>query len=139
MNISDDREQVRRLLIGSRRIAVVGCSPKPERESHAIARFLIEKGYEVIPVNPGHDKILGRQCWPDVASIPGKVDIVDVFRSAEHTPPIATEAVEAKAEAFWLQSGIVNEEAERIADAAGLYVVMDRCIATLHRMLIRDE
>ena len=138
MNISDDREQIRRLLIGSRRIAVVGCSPKPERESHAIARFLIGKGYEIIPVNPGHDEILGRKCWPDVASIPEKVDIVNVFRSAEHTPPIATHAVEAKAEAFWLQSGIVNDEAERIAHEAGLYVVADRCIATLHQMLVRD-
>ncbi len=137
MIISDDPEAVRRVLVGSKTIAVVGCSPKPDRDSHQIARYLIEKGYDVVPVNPAAPEILGRKSYPDLASIPKKVDIVDVFRSAEHVPPIADEAVAMKAECLWLQTGIAHEEAARKASDAGLYVVQDRCIATLHRMLIR--
>lgn len=137
MMISDDPEQIRRVLLGSKTIAVVGCSPKPERDSHAIAKFLIDAGYEVIPVNPAATEILGRKCYPDVKSIPKKVDIVDVFRAPEHVPPVAEEAIAAKAECLWLQSGIAHEEAGKKASDAGLYVVMDRCIAVLHRTLIR--
>jgi predicted CoA-binding protein len=137
MIISDDPEQIRRVLMGSKTIAVVGCSPKPDRDSHQIARWLIEKGYEVIPVNPAAAEILGKKCYPDVKSIPKKVDIVDVFRGPEHVPPIADEAVAAKAECLWLQSGIAHDEAARKASDAGLYVVQDRCIRTLHSILIR--
>jgi predicted CoA-binding protein len=137
MIISDDPEAIRRVLLGSKTIAVVGCSPKPDRDSHQIAKFLIEKGYDVVPVNPAADKILGLTCYPDVKSIPRKVDIVDVFRASEHIPPIADEALAAKAECLWLQSGIVHDEAARKASDAGLYVIQDRCIATLHASLIR--
>jgi hypothetical protein len=137
MIITEDPEAIRRVLLGARTVAVVGCSPKPDRDSHRIARYLIEKGYEVVPVNPGAGEILGRKCYPDLKSVPGKVDIVDVFRAAEHVPPIAEEAVAAGADCLWLQSGIVHEEAARRASDAGLYVVQDRCIATLHRMLVR--
>jgi hypothetical protein len=90
-----------------------------------------------VPVNPVADKILGLTCYPDVMSIPRKVDIVDVFRASEHIPPIAEEALAAKAECLWLQSGIVHDEAARKASNAGLYVIQDRCIATLHASLIR--
>jgi predicted CoA-binding protein len=138
MIITEDPEAIRRVLLGARTVAVVGCSPKPDRDSHRIARYLIEKGYEVVPVNPGADEILGRKCYPELKSIPSKVDIVDVFRAAEHVPPIAEEAVATGAECLWLQSGIVHEEAARRASDAGLYVVQDRCIATLHRMLVRS-
>jgi predicted CoA-binding protein len=137
MIVTEDPEQVRRILLGSKTVAVVGCSPKPDRDSHAVARFLIGAGYDVIPVNPGHAEILGRKCYPDVKSIPRKVDIVDVFRSPEHVPPIAKEAIAAQAECLWLQQGVVHEEAARKASDAGLYVVMDRCIMTAHRMLVR--
>jgi len=137
MIISDDPEAIRRVLLGSKTIAVVGCSPKPDRDSHQIAKFLVEKGYDVVPVNPVADKILGLTCYPDVMSIPRKVDIVDVFRASEHIPPIAEEALAAKAECLWLQSGIVHDEAARKASNAGLYVIQDRCIATLHASLIR--
>lgn len=137
MMITGDPEAIRRVLLGSKRVAVVGCSPKPDRDSHAVAQYLLKAGYEVIPVNPGHTEILGRPCYPDLKSIPGKVDIVDVFRVPEHVPPIADEAIAAKAECLWLQSGIVHEEAAKKADDAGLYVVMDRCIRTLHQALIR--
>ena len=137
MIITEDPEAIRRVLVGSKVVAVVGCSPKPDRDSHQIAKYLIDKGYDVIPVNPAVPEILGRKCYPDVKSIPRKVDIVDVFRSPEHVPPIADEAVAAKAECLWLQTGIAHEEASKKASDAGLYVVQDRCIATLHRILLR--
>ena len=137
MIITDDPEAIRRVLIGSKTIAVVGCSPKPDRDSHQIAALLIDRGYEVIPVNPAAAQILGRTCYPDVASIPKKVDIVDVFRASEHIPHIVDDAIAAKAECLWLQSGIVHDQAAKKASEAGLYVVQDRCIATLHRVLVR--
>jgi predicted CoA-binding protein len=137
MIITEDPEAIRRVLLGSKTIAVVGCSPKPDRDSHQIAALLIEKGYDVIPVNPVATEILGRKCYPDVKSIPVKIDIVDVFRAPEHIPPIADEAIAAKAECLWLQSGIVNDAAAKKASDAGLYVIQDRCIATLHRVLVR--
>jgi hypothetical protein len=137
MIITEDPEAIRRVLLGSKTIAVVGASPKPERDSYQIAKYLIDKGYDVIPVNPGQSEILGRKCYPDVKSIPKKVDIVDVFRAPEHIPPIADDAVAAKAECLWLQSGIAHEEAAKKASDAGLYVIQDRCIATMHRALIR--
>ena len=137
MIITEDPEAIRRVLLGSKTIAVVGASPKPERDSYQIAKYLIDKGYDVIPVNPGQSEILGRKCYPDVKSIPKKVDIVDVFRAPEHIPPIADDAVAAKAECLWLQSGIAHEEAAKKASDAGLYVIQDRCIATMHRTLIR--
>lgn len=138
MIITEDPESIRRVLLGSKTIAVVGASPKPERDSYQIAKYLIDKGFDVIPVNPGQAEILGRTCYPDVKSIPKKVDIVDVFRASEHVPPIADEAVAAKAECLWLQSGVVHDLAARKASDAGLYVVQDRCIATLHRILVRN-
>jgi predicted CoA-binding protein len=137
MDISDDTRALRELLETTRRIAVVGCSPKPERDSHAIARYLIDAGYDVVPVNPGQDEILGLKCYPDVTSIPGGVDLVDVFRSPEHVPPVVEDAVAAKAKAVWLQLGVGNEEAERRASDAGLLVVAERCILVVHRALFR--
>jgi uncharacterized protein len=135
--ISDDPEAVRRLLKGSTTIAVVGASPKPDRDSHQIAKMLIEAGYDVIPVNPAAAEILGKKCFPDLKSIGRKIDIVNVFRSPEHVPPIADEAVAVKAECLWLQSGIEHAEAAKKASDAGLYVVQDRCIATCLRTLLR--
>lgn len=135
MDISNDSRALRSLLETSKRIAVVGCSPKPERDSHAIARYLIEAGYDVVPVNPGQSSILGRACHSDVKSIPGGVDIVDVFRSPEHVPPVVEDAIAAGAKAVWLQLGVGNEAAERRATDAGLLVVTERCIMVVHRSL----
>lgn len=137
MIISDDPEAIRRVLLGSKTIAVVGCSNRPDRDSYKIAQALIDRGFDVIPVNPAATEILGRRCYPDVQSIPKKVDIVDVFRAPEHIPPIAEDAIAAKAECLWLQSGIRHDEAAKKASDAGLYVVQDRCIATLLRTLVR--
>ncbi len=131
-------EVLARLLRTSETIAVVGCSPNPERTSHQIARFLLEQGYEVIPVHPKADEILGQKVYPSLLEIPRtkKVDIVDVFRRAEFTPPIAEAAVSIGARCLWLQQGIVSEEACAIAERGGLICVMDRCIAVTYRLLI---
>ena len=137
MIISDDPEAVRRVLKGASVIAVVGASPKPDRDSHQIAKFLIEAGYDVVPVNPAAPEILGKKCYPDLASIGRRIDIVNVFRAPEHIPPIADEAIAVKAECLWLQSGIEHAAAAKKASDAGLYVVQDRCIATCLRTLLR--
>ncbi|RMG91340.1 MAG: CoA-binding protein [Zetaproteobacteria bacterium] len=132
-----DDERIRQLLRESRTIAVVGCSPDPQRSSHQIAQFLIERGYHVIPVHPRAGTILGRRAYARLEDIPESVDIVDVFRRPDATPPIAHSAVTIGAKALWLQQGIVNEEAWRIATEGGLLCVMDRCIAVMYSLLMR--
>ncbi len=116
-------------------IAVVGLSPKEDRPSIDVARYLLDHGYKIIPVNPGQDEILGHKCYPNLSAIPEPVDLVDVFRRPEHCPPIAEQAVAISAKALWLQLGIVNDDAARIASNAGLLVVMDRCIKIEHARL----
>ncbi|HXH71311.1 MAG TPA: CoA-binding protein [Mariprofundaceae bacterium] len=133
-----DDAEIARLLKTAKTIAVVGCSPKPDRTSHQITAFLIDKGYRVFPVHPQADVILGQKVYPDLASIPVHVDIVDVFRKAEATPPIAEAAVGIGAGTLWLQQGIASDEAARIAKEGGINCVMDRCIAVMHRLLLRD-
>ncbi len=134
-DLSEDREGLRRLLTGAKSIAVVGASPKPDRDSHAIAKYLIEAGYDVYPVNPGQDEILGRKCYPDLASLPGPMDIVDVFRRPEHMPAVVEEAIAAKARCVWMQLDTGNAEAARRAVGAGLDVVVEKCIKVAHSVL----
>jgi len=129
-------ERIITLLKAARTIAVVGLSPKPARPSNMVAAYLIGQGFEVIPVNPGHDEILGRTCYPDLASIPRKIDIVDIFRRSEDVGPIVEQAVAAGADAVWMQQGVVNEEAAEVAERGGLQVVMDRCIKIDHAQFI---
>jgi predicted CoA-binding protein len=109
-------------------IAVVGLSPSWNRPSYFAAKYMLEHGYTVIPVNPGASEILGQKCYPELASIPVKVDMVDVFRKAEDAGPIADEAIRIGARCLWLQLGVINREAAERAAAAGLDVVMDRCV-----------
>ncbi len=130
---------MRNLLKDARRIAVVGLSPKPARPSNMVAAYLIGAGYTVIPVNPGHDEILGCRCYPDLGSIPEAVDIVDIFRRSEDVLPVVASAIAIGAKVIWLQSGIVNEEAARLAEKAGLQVVMDYCIKIAHANLLKGE
>ena len=118
-----------------RSIAVVGMSPKPERPSHYVAMYMKEKGYNIIPVNPGHKKIAGMTCYPSLLEIPYKIDVVDVFRRPEHVLPIAELAVEICAKALWLQDTIINVEAAEIAEKAGLLVVMNDCMLRRHRQI----
>jgi predicted CoA-binding protein len=132
-NPSDDR--LREILTEANTIAMVGASSNPERPSHGVMRKLLSAGYRVIPVNPNETEVMGQKAYATLSEVPVKVDIVDVFRRAEATPPFADEAVKIGAKVFWLQHGIVNEEAAAKASAGGLIVVMDRCIAVAHSLL----
>lgn len=126
------------LLGRSRRIAVVGASPNPQRPSHGVMRYLLEQGYDCVPINPNAPEVLGRPAFADLEAATeagGPLDLVDVFRRAEATPDIARSAVSTGARALWLQLGVVNWEAASIAHQAGLAVVMDRCTAIEHRRL----
>ncbi len=120
-----------RSVLARRTWAVVGCSPDPSRDSQRIARLLEAHGYDVIPVNPEADELLGRRCYPTLAHIPTdrRIDVVDVFRRADQAGAHVDEAIEVGARAVWLQLGVVDEDAARRAAEAGLEVVMDRCPA----------
>ena len=112
-------------LLNSRTIAVVGISPRPERPSHYVAKYLQEQGYRVIPVNPLIDEVLGEKCYPDLKSVPTAIDMVDIFRRSEKVLPVVEEAIEIGAKFIWMQDGVINEQAEAKANAAGIPVVMD--------------
>ena len=120
--------RITKLLKEAKTIAVVGISDKPDRPSNDVARYLIERGYDVIPVNPALESVLGRKCFKDLASIGKPVDIVDVFRRSDAVPEIAEEAVANRAGALWLQEGVRHDEAAGRAEKAGLVVVQDLCI-----------
>lgn len=109
-------------------IAVVGCSPKPERPGHYVAAYLQERGYRVVPVNPGHKQLLGVPCYPNLSAIPFPVDVVDVFRNPDYVFPIIEEAIQVKAKALWLQDGITHPLGEEMARKAGLLVVSNDCM-----------
>jgi predicted CoA-binding protein len=123
------------LLKTSRTIAVVGLSSKRFRPSHGVAEYMQRNGYRIIPVNPFVQAVLGEKCYPDLDSIPERVDIVDIFRRAEFVPEIVEAAIRIGARAVWMQEGVVHEEAAARARAAGLEVVMDRCILKDHRRM----
>lgn len=125
------------ILSSAKTIAVVGASPKPWRDSGSIAMFLIGKGYTVYPVNPNYQEIYGLKCYPDIKAIPEKIDIVDIFRNSEEVEPVIDEAIAVGAKCVWMQLGVVNARAAAKAEAAGLMVIMDRCIAIDHRALMR--
>lgn len=126
MLITTDTD-LKRLFETVRTIAVVGCSPKPERPGHYVAKYLQDLGYRVIPVNPGQTEILGEKCYASLRDIPEPVDLVDCFRRAEDIPPVVEDAIAIGAKFVWMQLGIVNEAAAQRAMAAGIEVVMDRC------------
>ncbi|HYH28219.1 MAG TPA: CoA-binding protein [Actinomycetota bacterium] len=127
-----DRETI---LKEAKTIAVVGLSSKEHRESNSVAKYLQRSGYRIIPVNPKEQEVLGEKAYASLKDVPEDIDIVDVFRRAEQTPDVAREAAEVGAKVLWLQLGIANDEARRIAEEAGMDVVMDSCIRTEHRML----
>ncbi len=113
-------------------IAMVGLSPKDTRPSNQVARYLQDVGYRIIPVNPGQMEILGEQCYPDLLSIPERIDLVDIFRSSDQVEPIVRDAIQIGARVVWMQQGVVNQEAAMIGEQAGLLVIMDRCIKVDH-------
>ncbi len=126
---------IREILATPRTIAVVGCSPDPDRDSYRIAALLKARGHKVIPVNPSCQEILGERCFANVRDIPEPVEMVDVFRRPEFVEQIADEAIAVGAKILWLQLEVINEPAARKAQDAGLTVVMDRCPAIEYRRL----
>ena len=128
-------EELRSILGDSRTVAVVGLSSKTWRPSHGVAAYLQAKGYRIIPVNPNETEVLGERAHPTLLDVPERIDAVDVFRRADATPAVAEQAVRVGAHVLWLQEGIVNEEAARIAEAGGLEVVMGVCIMREHERL----
>jgi predicted CoA-binding protein len=129
-------ETVLKALKGTRVIAVVGLSDKPDRPSYQVARYLQENGYRIIPVNPMISEVLGQKSYPDLTSIPERVDMVDVFRKSEDVPPIAEQAVNTAPKYFWMQEGIENEEAKESLESKNITVIMDRCIKKEHARYI---
>ena len=123
---------VKEVLRSAGTIAVVGFSPKENRPSNMVGRYLIQAGFRVIPVNPGHSEIYGLKCYSDLGSIPERVDIVDIFRRSDDVLPVVEEAIAIRARVIWMQQGIINHEAKELAEKAGLIVVMDRCIKIDH-------
>ena len=131
-----DAETIQRILHQSRRVAIVGLSPNALRASNFVGFYADRHGYEVIPVNPREDEIMGFTCYPSLADIPGSVDVVDVFRDPSAAIDIARQAVAIQAGTLWLQFGVISDEAAEIARAGGLDVVMDRCFKIEHARYI---
>ena len=123
---------IKRILESYRNIAVVGLSPDPDKPSYEVADYLQRAGFRIIPVNPACQEILGERCYPTLTDIPDQVEIVDVFRRSEFLPEIVEQAIAKGARVVWMQEGVVNEPAAARAEAAGLAVVMDRCILKEH-------
>jgi uncharacterized protein len=134
--IVDDIAGLRRILAEARTIAVVGLSAHWYRPSYFAAKYMRDHGYRVIPVNPAYPEVLGERCYPDLAAIPEAVDVVDCFRKPADIVPIAKAAVAKGARVLWMQLGIRNEEAARIALDGGLDVVLDRCVKIEHARIL---
>jgi predicted CoA-binding protein len=124
------------LLRTCRTIAVIGLSSKRYRPSYGVAEYLQSAGYRIIPVNPGEQEVLGEKAYAELSLVPGRVDIVDIFRKSEFVPEIVETAIRLGVRAIWMQEGVVHEEAAAKARAAGLEVVMDRCILKEHRRML---
>jgi uncharacterized protein len=127
-------EQIKKIY-ALKNIAVVGMSKNPEKAAHYVAKYLAEQGYNIIPVNPTTDEILGKKCYPSLIDVPVQVDIVDVFRPSDQVKPVVEEAIKIKPRVIWLQEGIHDPEAESLAKNAGIDVVFNRCMLAEHQRL----
>jgi predicted CoA-binding protein len=135
-NHNPTSDQIRDLLKRARRIAVIGLSDKPDRDSYVVARYLKQSGYEIIPVNPAVKEVLGHKSYATLREVPGPIDIVNVFRKSEAVAAIVDEAIGVKAASVWLQLGVVDNEAAKKAEEAGLQVVQSKCIKVEHARLV---
>ncbi len=131
---SHSDEQIREIY-KLKTVAVVGMSKNPEKAAHYVPKYLVDKGYNVIPINPTADEILGKKCYHGLAEVPVQIDIVDVFRPSDQVPSVIEEAIKIKPRVIWLQEGIHNPEAESIAKKAGIDVVFNRCMLAEHQRL----
>lgn len=137
----DSEGDIVELLREAETIAVVGCSPKPYRDSHSVARYLMEEGYRVVPINPAHEELLDVKAYADLASArdgEGRIDIVDIFRAPHLVRPHVEEAVTIGTRLIWMQLGIINEPAAKLAREAGIPVIMDECLRVRHKTLKRQ-
>jgi predicted CoA-binding protein len=128
-------DEIKKILQNSKTIAVVGLSDKPERDSYKVAQYLKEQGYAIIPVNPTKTEILGEKTYPDLASIPGPVDIVDIFRNIDAVPGIVDEAIGIGAKVVWMQLGLAHNASAAKAKEAGLVAVQSKCLKVEHQKL----
>ena len=135
MSDNTDINTLRRILKQNHTLAVVGLSANWYRPSFFAAKYMQEHGYRIIPVNPAYEEVLGEKCYPSLKDIPEKVDIVDCFRKSEDIEPLAEQAIEIGAKVLWLQLGVINEKAAKMARDAGLEVVQDRCVKIEHGRL----
>jgi len=133
--MNSDKE-MKEILLSAKTVASVGLSSNQEKESYWIVSYLKEQGYRIIPVNPTATEILGEKAYPDLSSVPEKVDVVQVFRKPEDVPPVVDEAIKIGAKVVWMQEGISHEESAQKARAAGLQVIMDACMRATHRRLM---
>jgi len=122
-------------ILSMKNVAVVGMSKDPNKDAHHVPKYLIENGYNVIPVNPTAEEILGRKCYKSLLDVPDKIDIVDVFRPSDHVPPIVKDAITKGAKVVWMQLGISNNEAAQEASKHGIKVVYNRCMLVEHGRL----
>ena len=136
MSHFSDPEVAKKILESYQTFAIVGCSSDPARASNTVANFLAAHGYEVIPVNPNETECFGKECYPDLKSIPVPVDVVDIFRRSQFVAPHVDEAIEVGAKAVWMQLGVIDFKSAEKAESAGLDVVMDRCPAIDHPRMI---
>jgi predicted CoA-binding protein len=129
-------EEVVELLKSAKTVAVVGISHKEDRDSYKVAKYLKEHGYKIIPVNPKYKEVLGEPCYPDLKSVPEKIDVVDIFRKVDAIPGIVDEAIAVGAGAVWMQLGLAHNESAEKARQAGLKVVMNKCMKIEHQRLL---
>jgi predicted CoA-binding protein len=129
-------QMMKEILLSAKTIASVGVSSNPQKDSYGVVEYLKGQGYRVIPVNPTVTEIMGEKAYPDLSSVPEKIDVVQIFRKPEDVPPVVDEAIKIGAKTVWMQEGIVNEQAAIKARSAGLKVVMDACMRVTHRRLI---
>ena len=127
--------EIIQILNDSKKIAIVGLSPKESRDSNRVARYLIKEGYDVIPVNPGQKEILGKTCYKSIGDIPFQVDIADLFLNSKRVPPVVDQAIEKGIRVIWMQLGVVHNEAAEKARESGIKVIMNKCIKIEHRKM----
>ena len=130
-------DEIKGILAGCKKIAVVGLSPKETRDSNKVARYLMEQGYEIVPVNPGRKEILGKRCYKTLKDIPFQVDLVDIFLNPTRVPPVVDQAIDIGADVIWMQLGVVHKASAKKARDVGIQVVMDRCIKVDHEKMDR--
>ncbi|MBW2083320.1 MAG: CoA-binding protein [Deltaproteobacteria bacterium] len=129
-------EEILEILRKVKKIAIVGLSPKENRDSNKVARYLMKQGYEIIPVNPGQRQILGQTCYKSLSDIPFDVDMADLFLNPKRVPPVVGQAIDKGIPIIWMQLGVVHNEAARKAMEAGIQVIMNKCVKMEHQAMV---